>query len=426
MPKSTQKSAASKAAKKAPKQSQSKWAHLLPYEGFPLFPHNGTRWAKVIRNKRFYFGKVSDGWKPALEKYEREREDLYAGRKPRIAREGLTVGGLCNRFLIAKRHLVDTSELSPRSFVDYHATCKLLVEHFGAGRFVDDLAADDFEGLRRALAKNRSPVTLGNEIQRVRVVCKFAYDSMLVDRPVRYGPTFKRPKKATLRRERQKKGPRMFEAAELRRIVKAASQPMKAMILLGVNAGLGNNDVGTLPLSAVNLETSWLDYPRPKTAIHRRCWLWPETVEAIKEAIAQRPTPKDEAAENLVFITRYGKSWSKERETLPDTDVLAKKKSTATDNPVSKEMIKLLKAEKLHRPGLAFYALRHTFETIGGETKDQPAVDAIMGHADNSMAGAYRERVGDDRLKAAAEHVRIWLLTADRGDEKEPAAGWAL
>lgn len=418
MPKSTQKPAASKGGKRATKERQTKWAHLLPYPDFPLFPHAGARWAKVIRNKRHYFGKVSDGWQAALEKYERERDDLYAGRKPRAAREGLTVGGLANRFLVAKRHLVDTSELSPRSFVDYHATCKLLVEHFGAARFVDDLAADDFEGLRRALAKNRSPVTLGNEIQRVRVVCKFAYDSMLIDRPVRYGPTFKRPKKATLRRERQKKGPRMFEAAELRRIIAAAAQPMKAMILLGVNAGLGNNDVGLLPLSAINLKTGWLDYPRPKTAVHRRCPLWPETVEAIKAAIAARPTPKDEAAENLVFITRYGKSWSKERETLPDTDVLAKKKSTATDNPVSKETIKLLKTLGLHRPGLAFYALRHTFETIASETKDQPAIDHVMGHTDNSMAGAYRERVGDDRLKAVAEHVRGWLLTADRGRRK--------
>jgi integrase len=425
MPKSTQKTPASKGIKKT-RARQCSRPELLPYPDFPLFPHGSDRWAKKIRGKLYYFGKVQDGWKPALDKYQREKDDLYAGRKPRAARDGLTVGALCNRFLEAKRHLVDTSELSPRSFVDYHATCKLLVEHFGAGRFVDDLAADDFEGLRRALAKTRGPVTLGNEIQRVRVVCKFAYDSMLVDKPVRYGPTFKRPNKTTLRRERQKKGPRMFEATELRRIIGAAGGPLRAMILLGVNAGLGNHDVGTLPLSAIDLKSGWLDYPRPKTAIHRRCWLWPETIEAIKAAIAGRPAPKEAAAEKLVFVTRYGKSWSKERDTLPDTDVLAKKKSTATDNPVSKEMIKLLKAEKLHRPGLAFYALRHTFETIGGETKDQPAVDAIMGHADNSMAGAYRERVGDDRLKAVAEHVRTWLLTADRGDEDQPKGGWTL
>lgn len=416
MPKSTQKLAASKGTQKAPRPRQTNWAHLLPYPDFPLFPHAGTRWAKVIRGKRHYFGSVAAGWQAALEKYQREKDDLQAGRTPRENRDGLTVGDLCNKFLATKRHLVDTGELSPRSFIDYHATCKTLVEHFRPGRFVDDLAADDFEGLRRALAKTRNPVTLGNEIQRVRVLCKYAYDSGLIDRPMRYGPTFKRPSKTTLRRERQKKGLRMFEAAELKRIIAAAGVPLKAMILLGVNCGLGNNDVGLLPLSAVNLETGWLDYPRPKTAIHRRCWLWPETIEAIKAAIADRPTPKDDAAEGLVFITRCGKSWSKEREALPDTDVLAKKKSTATDNPVSKETIKLLKTLGLHRPGLAFYALRHTFETIAGESQDQVAVNAVMGHADNSMSGAYRERISDERLRAVAVHVRTWLL----GDS-EPA-----
>jgi len=53
------------------------------------------------------------------------------------------------------------------------------------------LASDDFEHLRAALAKGWGPVTLGNEIQRVRVLFKYAYDAGLIDRPVRYGPTFK-------------------------------------------------------------------------------------------------------------------------------------------------------------------------------------------------------------------------------------------
>lgn len=424
MSKPTKNKAAKKAAKKT-RPRQCSRPELLPHPDFPLFPHGSGRWAKKVRGKLHYFGPW-DNPDAALEKWLAEKDDLLAGRTPRPTRDGLNVADLANRFLTAKRHLVDTRELSPRSFVDYHAATKLIVEHFGARRLVDDLASDDFEGLRKELAKNRSPVTLGNEIQRIRVLFKYAYDSGLVDRPVRYGPTFKRPSKTTLRRERQKKGPRMFEAAELRQIIAAAAQPLRAMVFLGLNCALGNHDVGSLPLSAINLEAGWLDYPRPKTAIHRRCWLWPETIAAIKEAIEARPTPKDERAEGLVFVTRYGKSWSKERETLPTPDVLAKQKSTAVDNPVSKEMRKLLVAQKLYRPGLGFYALRHTFETIGGETKDQVAVDAVMGHADNSMSGAYRERISDERLKAVAEHVRRWLLTADRGEEKEPEGEWKI
>lgn len=59
--------------------------------------------------------------------------------------------------------------------------------------------------------------------------------------------------------------------------------------------------------------------------------------------------------------------------------------------------------------GRGFYALRHTFETIGGESRDQVAVNAIMGHVDSSMAGVYRERISDERLQSVVETVRQWL-----------------
>jgi hypothetical protein len=33
-----------------------------------------------------------------------------------------------------------------------------------------------------------------------------------------------------------------------------------------------------------------------------------------------------------------------------------------------------------------------------------------MGHSREDMASVYRERIGDDRLTAVAEHVRKWLF----------------
>ncbi|NQU25400.1 MAG: hypothetical protein HQ567_29290 [Candidatus Nealsonbacteria bacterium] len=69
-----------------------------------------------------------------------------------------------------------------------HATCKTINKAFGLNRLVEDLASDDFERLRCNLAKNRGPVALGNEIQRIRVVFKYAYDAALIDKPIRYGP----------------------------------------------------------------------------------------------------------------------------------------------------------------------------------------------------------------------------------------------
>ena len=138
-----------------------------PYDGFPLFAHATKRWAKKIRGKLHYFGPWDDP-QGALDKYLEQKDDLYAGRKPRTPSEGLMLRHLLNRFLTAKQSLVDTGEIVVRTFRDYHATCKTIGEAFGFTRVVEDLGSDDFEQLRRRLAKSRGPVALGNEIQRVR------------------------------------------------------------------------------------------------------------------------------------------------------------------------------------------------------------------------------------------------------------------
>ena len=71
---------------------------------------------------------------------------------------------------------------------------------------------------------------------------------------------------------------------------------------------------------------------------------------------------------------------------------------------------KLLAQHGMKRRGLSFYALRHGFETVAGESKDQIAVDHIMGHAREDMASLYRERISDDRLRAVTDHVRSWIF----------------
>jgi integrase len=376
-----------------------------PYADFPLFAHATGRWAKKIRGKLHYFGKWEDH-AAALKKYLDERDDLHAGRTPRASSEdGFTVRELCNRFLTSKRHLLDTRELSPRTFQDYYDTCKIIVDKFGAGRLVLDLRPDDFEALRVGLPKTWGPRRRGKTIQMIRSVFRYAVDEDLVDKAVKFGKQFRPPSKKTLRLHRAKNGTRMFEAAELRRILEASGPQLRAMVLLGCNCGYGNTDVATLPLSALDLQAGWANFPRPKTGIDRRCPLWPETVVALREAIAQRTAPKDAADNNLVFITKHGRAWVKVVHAEgPDGKV-----KVSCDDAVSKEMAKLLKKLGIngHRN---FYALRHTLETTGGEARDQVAVDAIMGHARDDMASVYRERISDDRLRAVSEHVRKWLF----------------
>ena len=58
----------------------------------------------------------------------------------------------------------------------------------------------------------------------------------------------------------------------------------------------------------------------------RRCPLWPETLDALREAILLRPAATLPEHDDLVFITKYGGPWAKE----------------TSDSPVTKEFRKLL------------------------------------------------------------------------------------
>jgi integrase len=374
-----------------------------PYPDFPLFPHATGRWAKKIRGKLHYFGPWEDP-DGALAKYLEQKDDLHAGRKPRPDPHGATVKDVANAFLNAKQALVDAGELSPRTWALYKEAADAAIGAFGRGRLVTNLGPDDFGALRRRLAKRLGPHGLGSRIQSVRCLFKYAFDAGLIDRPLRYGPDFKRPSKKTLRLHRAKQGPNLFTAEEVRRLLgyppwrPAAGVQLAAMILLGINCGFGNADCGNLPLSAVNLDGGFIDYPRPKTGIPRRCPLWPETVQALKDALAGRPDAKDLADAGLVFITKYGAAWHR------DTGKLG-------NRPISLETGKLLKRLGINgRKGLGFYTLRHTFRTVADEAKDQPAADYIMGHEVPHMSSVYRETISDERLRAVAEHVRNWLF----------------
>jgi integrase len=373
-----------------------------PYPNFPLFPHATGRWAKKIRGKLHYFGPWANP-NGALDNYLKQKDALHAGRKPRPEPGALTVKEAANAFLNAKKALVNVGELSPRTFASYEAAARELVGHMGKSRLVADLDPQDFATLRNKMARKWGPHRLATTIQYIRSVFKYAFEAGLIQSPVRFGPGFKRPTKKTMRLHRAGQGLKLFTADEIRRLLAEAGPQMKAMFLLGINCGFGNADCANLPLPALDLERGFLDFPRPKTGIARRCPLWPETVEAMKEVAARRKEPTDEADAGLVFITKYRGSWAKDTST----------------NPVSAETGKLLRALHINgRKGLGFYTLRHTFRTVADESKDQPAVDFIMGHEVPHMSAVYRETISDQRLRAVVNHVRTWLFAETQEGEQ--------
>lgn len=381
-------------AVQSPKRRATKPAK--PYPGFPLFPHASGYWAKKIRGRHHYFGKWEDP-NGALRLYEEEREDLHAGRAPRRAACGeATLGQLCNYFLHTKQRLVDSGELTQQHLKDLRSSCHRVVDFFGVRRLVDDLSIEDFAALRAHLAKDWAPTTLRNEIARIRHLFRFAFRSDYTDAELKGLYALSSPSNRTLRVHRASRPRRLFSAAEVRSLIDAANNPqMRAFIYLGINCGFSNRDCAMIPRAAFDLDARWVRFPRTKTAIERRCPLWEETVEAVREALADRAEipAKSEALEELAFLTSRGNPWGQD----------------ASGSPVSQLFSKVATRAGCRRKGVGYYALRHTFATVGGGCGDQVAVNFLMGHVDNSVAAAYREEVQDDRLKRVCRHVQSWL-----------------
>ncbi len=139
----------------------------------------------------------------------------------------------------------------------------------------------------------------------------FGFEKELIDKPVRFGQNFKRPSKKSMRIDRSRKqklhGLKTIQAAELSTLIEQATVPLRAMILLGVNGGLGASDLAQVTIRSI--DNDWLNFPRVKTATARRIPLWPETQAALAEALDHRPNPKSAADADLLFLTKYGQRW---------------------------------------------------------------------------------------------------------------------
>ncbi len=368
-----------------------------PYPGFPLFAHATGRWAKKIRGKLHYFGKVAGGHEPALERYLKDKDCLHAGLTPVDTREGLTVHGLCAKFLAFKKSRRDAEHLSPLLFEEYGAVCRRLIAAAGKNRLVAALSIGDFAKMRSAMEKKWGVHRITNEIVRVKTIFKFGVAEGILAAPPVFGQSFRPPSKKDVRLHRAKIGSRLFAPGEIRSMIDAAGLPMKPMVLLGINAALSNSDLANLPLDAIDLETGWLTFARVKTGIERRVPLWSETITAIREWIVKRPTPADAANRELVFLTRTGDDW----------------RAGAKGSPLSQVVRKLM--VKLEIGGArGFYSLRRTFQNVAEEGKDFLATRAIMAHATNDVSEFYREQISDVRLLAVTERVRSWLF-AEKG-----------
>ena len=368
----------------------------------PLWKHKGSgQWCRKVAGKFHYFGTDLEA---ALEEWRRTKDWILDGKEPppHPDDDPASIAIICDAFMEFKEGLLNSGELSQRSFDGYHSTCKFLVEKLKGRTLATNLKPVDFQKLRQKMAKRWGPVKLGNEIQVIRSIFKYAYDSDLITAPVKFGPGFAKPSKLTLRKAKAEKGSRLFDPKEARAILKHSGPQMRAMVLLALNGGLGNTDVALLTLKHVQADDGWLVYPRTKTAIVRRIPLWEETSAAIKAAIKARTEPKNPDDKKLLFIGPRGLSY------------VGNNRGYRVHQEFQRAAIKA-------GSNRTFYDCRRTFQTIGEESGDIVAVGAVMGHAPRSddMAAIYRQGVSDERLRSVVDRVHEWLYKgADDDDEQ--------
>ncbi len=137
------------------------------------------------------------------------------------------------------------------------------------------------------------------------------------------GLEFSKPSRKSLRREAEERPEKVFSIEELAKLYAAADAQMRTFILLGLNCGFGNSDVGQLKFRHVKGDV--IEFPRPKTLIERTCPLWPETVEAIAKT-KQTKHP----SQPYVFLTLFGGCWHKDSKASPLSASSASSASNAT------------------------------------------------------------------------------------------------
>ncbi len=381
-----------------------------PYPEFPLFAHPNGQWAKKVKGHPYYFG----GWgdpDAALDDYHRRIAGIRAGRDPKVfeseqAPGSITVADVVNLYLESQEARVNRGEITRMHFTECIQSCKRLIDHFGRSVSAAGLRASDFSRYRASFPDTWGTCSVGLQVARIRAVFRWAAETEIIPALPNFGPSFKKPGVREKRKEKAKRqahhGRLDFSAEEVRKLLDETTGWMRACILLGVNAGFGNRDCSTLRINHVDSKDGWFELRRQKTGIPRRAFLWSETRDAISAAVASRRSPTNDRDDALCFLTRTGAPLVNECRSKSGT-------VSVSDN-VSTAFSKLLKRLDMKTPGKNFYSLRRTFETVAGATRDQVAVDLIMGHVDDSMAAVYRQGIDDQRLIDVAEHVRQWLF----------------
>jgi integrase len=201
---------------------------------------------------------------------------------------------------------------------------------------------------------------------------------------------------------------RVVTGDEIDKLIALAQPQFRAVILFGVNAGLGPADLGRLRWRDIDMTTGELNMPRGKTGADRRGYLWKMTrraLERVKTLKRNSQLIEREGQDALVFVSRRGLPMYRDTEIIEDGASVGVRSSQA----ISITFRKLVKRAEL-ADGVTFYRLRHTFKTLGKKANDRDALDLAMGHIRPGQGAVYdHEKIELSRLRNVAVAVKNGL-----------------
>jgi integrase len=401
---------------------------------------------RARRPEKYYFGTWHDdpngeralhdpqiGW---LSRRDAIRAGVDNVRLSPATAAGMTLGELMNRFLTHKRAKAQAGELSLATLGDYLREVEAFVSFMKPLTPAGGLKPEHFSAYMLHLTDGR---TLGRPSRkRVRAyVTAFLRHGAKNDwyTMPNTGTDWAAPPTdpAAMRQARARAGvadysDRILTGEEIDKLLARANPTFKAMILLGINCGLGPADIGRLRWSMMDLDRRRLTFPRPKTGIERVGFLWKRTCTALRRVRTlkhNRNALEREGKAALVFITRKGLAYYREREVHAELEMngskVRKLKRIDVRNAVSITFGRL--ARDLDLAGVSFYRLRHSFRTVAKRARDREALDLMMGHKDSSIGRVYdHEFIGWGRIRRVAltVHRRLWPMVKPKEGRQPP------
>lgn len=328
-----------------------------------------------ICGRRVYLGKDR-------KKAEQRLDEILRGTIP----EKVTVYDVAQSFMHFHEQRVLGGELSEDSWLNYRRAALEFVRCFGKPRLMETLRPADWVKLREQLnAKLKSPFTRDAWLGTIRRMLKHAVEAELIRKMPNTGQSLVAPT-ATAKRKQLAKTTKLIPLEEVRHLLDNASETTKPMFLLALNCAFTQADLAGLRTD--HIQGEWLNFPRPKTAIDRRCWLWPETTDCL-------PAANDD---DRIFGL--------------DAAVIRKR--------LYREMGRL---------GVNFSpgCIRHTSLTELGNHGDATCVELIAGHCGRGVTRRhYVHEVSRERIRDASEHLRRWVFGERHTDEPHKPLGWRI